>query len=178
MYKDRFEKVMFLRLVMAGVKTVMVYVVAMACSALLFGCKSCRCAESTDTKDSVSVTEKEWVVEVPCTVYYDVPLFVGHSVVSVGDTSHLENPLAESDAWVDEAGLHHTLTTKPQEVAISATVNEHHKEVARVEKRTITRTVIVKESKTWKYYGKAVLVCLGCVFVGFVLGRVERVQKK
>ena len=47
------------------------------------------------------------------TIYVPIPLESDQAIVHVGDTSHRETSVSESDAWVGEDGLlHHTLRNK------------------------------------------------------------------
>ena len=47
------------------------------------------------------------------TVYVPIPLESDQAIVHIGDTSHRETTVAESDAWVGTDGfLHHTLRNK------------------------------------------------------------------
>lgn len=129
---------------------------------MLCSCRSCRCVEGVDSQ----VRDCTWVVEVPCTVYYDVPMYSAGVVVSLDSLSHLENPLAVSEAWVDALGLHHTLATKPQRVEVATKVKERYRMIVR--DRTIRQ--VVRERKSWKD-----LMCYpALVFVGFVIGWIAR----
>ncbi len=173
---DRVERIIFLRLVVAGLKNLLVFAVAILLAFLLSlvcGCKGCDCMENVT--DSIGMELRVWTVEVPCTVYYNVP-FISEKVSTRDTSSRLENPFAVSEAWTDSAGLHHTLATKPQKIEVPTTVQEVHKESAKMRTRVITK--VIKERKDWKYYCKASLVLLGCVFVGFIVGWIARMLKK
>lgn len=59
------------------------------------------------------------------TIYVTVPLEADQAIVRVGDTSHRETSLAESDAWVSPDGfLHHDLRNKPGRLAYNLTLPE------------------------------------------------------
>lgn len=49
------------------------------------------------------------------TIYVPIPLESDQAIVHVGDTSHRETSVAESDAWIGTDGmLHHNLRNRPE----------------------------------------------------------------
>lgn len=60
------------------------------------------------------------------TIYVPVPLEADQAIVYVGDTSHRETSVAESDAWVGSDGfLHHNIRNKPVHLAQGVKLPEH-----------------------------------------------------
>lgn len=60
------------------------------------------------------------------TIYVPIPLEADQAIVHVGDTSHRETTVAESDAWVGADGLlHHNLRNKPGTLPCPVTIPEH-----------------------------------------------------
>lgn len=84
-------------------------VISLLC--LLTAC-SPRVVETVRTETSTVVEYKDRVVYKDTTVYVQVPVESHSQSVAPGDSSRLETSLAESRAWVDSAGLHHTLRNK------------------------------------------------------------------
>jgi len=61
------------------------------------------------------------------TIYVPIPLESDQAIVHVGDTSHRETSIAESDAWVGPDGfLHHTLNNKPRKLAYQISLPERY----------------------------------------------------
>ena len=92
------------------------------------------------------------------TIYVPIPLESDQAIVQVGDTSHRETSVAESDAWVGADGLlHHNLRNKPGRIAAGVKIPERFlytgvkntKEKARI----ITREVKVeKKLNLWQRF--------------------------
>ena len=61
------------------------------------------------------------------TIYVPIPLESDKAVVHVGDTSHRETSVAESDAWIGKDGmLHHSLRNKSEaRIACDLKLPEH-----------------------------------------------------
>lgn len=61
----------------------------------------------TEVRDSIAWKDT--------TIYVPIPLESDQAIVHVGDTSHRETSIAESDAWIGKDGmLHHNLRNKPE----------------------------------------------------------------
>ena len=71
-----------------------------------------------DTKDSLVIRDR-WVHD---TVKVPIPVYIEKNVTK-DDSSHLENPYAISDAWIKDGLLHHSLRTKPGELAVPVDVH-------------------------------------------------------
>ena len=82
--------------------------------------------------------------------------------------SHLETSLAQSDAWVDSLGLHHTLSNKKDSLGVHVPVTERIKETEHTQVGEAFRekedrekdTVYVEVEKPWKWYDR------GCLWLG------------
>lgn len=82
---------------------------------LLFGCKSAQDIP-TANNDSVRTVIRTQTQFVKDTVWLNIPLQQADKVTK-DSTSHLENDYAISDVKIEADGtLHHTLSTKPQNV--------------------------------------------------------------
>lgn len=84
-------------------------------------------------------------------VYITLPVESSTNHLALGDRSHLETSVAESDAWVDSTGLHHTIANKRDplpfhltypERTIVASATSDHSEI-------LTRYVKVPRELTW-----------------------------
>lgn len=85
------------------------------------------------------------------TVYVPIPLESGHVIVQVGDTSHLETSVAESDAFVGEDGfIHHSIRNKSDHMLpVIVPIKESYAYSNQQNTTTITRTVYREKPLTW-----------------------------
>lgn len=84
-------------------------------------------------------------------VYITLPAESSTNHLALGDKSHLETSVAESDAWVDSTGLHHTIANKrdplpfhltyPERIIVSSAMSNHSE--------ILTRYVKVPRELTW-----------------------------
>lgn len=84
-------------------------------------------------------------------VYITLPVESSTNHLALGDKSHLETSVAESDAWVDSTGLHHTIANKreplpfhltyPERIIVSSATSNHSE--------ILTRYVKVPRELTW-----------------------------
>lgn len=84
-------------------------------------------------------------------VYITLPVESSTNHLALGDRSHLETSVAESDAWVDSTGLHHTIANKrdplpfhltyPERIIVSSAMSNHSE--------ILTRYVKVPRELTW-----------------------------
>jgi hypothetical protein len=99
-------------------------------------CKHCPPTTETNVRDSVVVRYKDStritdVVNVrDSVIFVELPKESSSSVLPTMLPSHLETSIAESDAYVDSLGLHHTLTNKDGalEAHVPVTEHEHYEE--------------------------------------------------
>lgn len=107
-------------------------------------------------RDSLVVEYRDSLVYRDSIISVPIPLGSDQAIVHIGDTSHRETSLAESDAWVGADGfLHHNLRNKHGNIDIHVPVPEHwivdkaHKEKA----TTLTNTVYVeKPLSRWQQF--------------------------
>ena len=140
---------------------------------LLCGCRTKReVIETTDSRDSVTVEYRERVVEVPVTVYVDVPA-ERQERETRDTTSTLATSLARSTAtvrWTDgQPLLLHSLENIPQRIERTETVPVTEREKATVKTRRVIYTKTVTKEKPWPWWQRA-LVLLG--YAGLVLSAV------
>jgi len=96
----------------------------------------------TEVRDSIAWRDT--------TIYVPVPLEADQAIVQVGDTSHRETSVAESDAWIDGQGLlHHTLRNKPARIPYKAVLPErmHMTTVSNTHEKAHIITKVVKVEK-------------------------------
>lgn len=92
---------------------------------LLTGCSLLRPRERIVTVTNTVTEYRDSTAWRDTTIYVTVPLEADQAIVRVGDTSHRETSLAESDAWVSQDGfLHHDLRNKPGRLAYNLTLPE------------------------------------------------------
>lgn len=80
---------------------------------MLASCGAARRLSVESEKDSVSVVIHERVIYKDSLVYVEVPAESESAILPDTDTSRLETSLAQSEAWVSDGQLNHTLRHKP-----------------------------------------------------------------
>ena len=85
------------------------------------------------------------------TVYVPIPLESGQVIVQVGDTSHLETSVAESDAFVGADGfLHHTIRNKSEKMLpVIVPIRDRYAYSNQVKTVTLTKTEYKDRPLTW-----------------------------
>ena len=129
--------------------------------AILFaasGCALLRQREKVVIKTETVTEYRDSTAWRDTTIYVPIPLESDQAIVHIGDTSHRETSVAESDAWVGADGLlHHNLRNKPGRIAAGVKIPERFlytgvkntKEKARI----ITREVKVeKKLNLWQRF--------------------------
>ena len=105
---------------------------------------------TTEYKDSVRVDIRERIVH--DTVVFSIPVEV-EKIVTLSDSSHLENRFSKSDAYVRDGMLHHTLETIkqdvdiPVEVTVSDTTTAHTS--TSIEQNTTTQIEYIEKKLSW-----------------------------
>jgi len=95
--------------------------------AVLFasGCSLLRQREKIVIKTETVTEYRDSTVWRDTTIYVPIPLESDQAIVHIGDTSHRETSVAESDAWVGADGfLHHNLRNKPERIPYHAILPE------------------------------------------------------
>ena len=95
-------------------------------AALLLAVSACAAPKVVETVRTETVTEyRDSTVWRDTTIFVPVPLESDQAIVHIGDTSHRETSVAESDAWVGADGfLHHDLRNKPARIAAGVKLPE------------------------------------------------------
>ena len=97
--------------------------------AILFaasGCALLRQREKVVIKTETVTEYRDSTVWRDTTIFVPVPLESDQAIVHIGDTSHRETSVAESDAWVGSDGfLHHNLRNKPVSLAQGVKLPDH-----------------------------------------------------
>lgn len=107
-------------------------------------------------RDSLVVEYRDSLVYRDSIISVPIPLESDQAIVHIGDTSHRETSLAESDAWIGADGfLHHNIRNKHGNIDLHVPVPEHwivdkaHEQKA----TTITNTVYVEKPLTaWQKF--------------------------
>lgn len=143
------------RIILWGLRIIIVLLMMFAIAALLSSCKSIKTGvnEKSETSDSTHVEYIERVVKVPVTVYVEVP--AEKQIQMTDSTSILETKFALSEAsmvWINGVPfLRHSLETKPQKIEKTDSVPVIYKERAVWNTRRVsyTRTEIREKQLTW-----------------------------
>ncbi len=100
------------------------------------------------------------------TIYKEIPVERIINIIPVGDSSFLETSMAESNAWVDTLGLHHTLKNKEGEIPVKVQWKEKvvYKDSIQVKEKLVPYKVVeTKIPKSyWWLLGFAILTVVGC----------------
>lgn len=90
------------------------------------GCALLRQREKVVIKTETVTEYRDSTVWRDTTIFVPIPLESDQAIVHVGDTSHRETSVAESDAWVGSDGfLHHNLRNKPVSLAQGVKLPDH-----------------------------------------------------
>lgn len=146
----------------------------------LVSCGAQKAIPMESAKDSVSVVIKESVVFRDSIVYVEVPAETDKAILPDTDTSRLETSIAESEAWVTEGKLNHTLRNKPDiriPKIVTLPVYLKSKETEHLASNVITREVEVeKELNKWQIFrmmlGTLTLIAIGVWLLFKILKRV------
>ena len=122
-----------------------------AFAALLTGCAAQRAAVDHQ-RDSVAVIVRDSVIFRDSVVLVEIPKEKDKDVVVQSDTSHLETSVAESEAWVADGRLHHTLRNKDEAfipVTIKMPERLHYEQKDRLVYNRIVEQVEVEKPLGW-----------------------------
>ena len=122
-----------------------------AFAALLTGCAAQRVAVDHQ-RDSVAVIVRDSVIFRDSVVMVEIPKESGKDVVMQTDTSRLETSVAESEAWVADGRLHHTLRNKAWAfipVTIKMPERLHYEQKDRLVYNRIVETIEVEKPLNW-----------------------------
>jgi hypothetical protein len=120
-------------------------------AALLTGCAAQRAAVDHQ-RDSVAVIVRDSVIFRDSVVLVEIPKESDKDVVMRSDTSHLETSIAESEAWVADGRLHHTLRNKDAAVipvTIKMPERLHYEQKDRLVYNRIVEQVEVEKPLSW-----------------------------
>ena len=138
---------------------------------MLVSCGASKRLPIAEQKDSVSVVIHERVIVKDSLVYVEVPAESESVILPDTDTSRLETSLAQSEAWVSNGQLNHTLRHKedvrlPKIVSIPVYLRSE-------ETKSLAQSVIIKEVEkelnSWQSFrmslGSLVIIALGVYFL-------------
>ena len=145
--KERYNMRMILRLI------ILALIVVIGICFMAPSCCVCRQtpAQQTIIKDSVAVHIKDSVSVRDSVVFVQMPIENSQNILPQMLPSHLETSLAESDAWVDSLGLHHTLKNKAKPIEVHVPVTEHFTETETQHETDTTNIIPVEVERdfTW-----------------------------
>ena len=133
-------------------------------------------ASSIDQKDSLSVKTENSVIWVDSLIQAPLPLESESVRIPDSDTSHLETSAAESDAWIADGQLHHTLRNKETSIPIlvklpqyvSSTTSEKY--LLKTEIKTVE---VPRDFTKWQSFlmvtGKLALAAIALLVVGKII---------
>lgn len=133
----------------------------------LVGCGANRHLPIAEQKDSVSVVIQERVIVRDSLIYVEVPAESQATILSDTDTSRLETSIAESEAWVSDGQLNHTLRHKPDmrlPKVITIPIYLRNKETESLEQKVIIKEV-EKDFTHWQSFK----MTLGTLFIGVIV---------
>lgn len=141
------------------------------CALMLVSCGASKRLPIAEQKDSVSVVIHERVIVKDSLVYVEVPAESESVILPDTDTSRLETSLAQSEAWVSNGQLNHTLRHKedvrlPKIVSIPVYLRSE-------ETKSLAQGVIIKEVEkelnSWQSFrmslGSLVIIAFGVYFL-------------
>lgn len=141
------------------------------CALMLVSCGASKRLPIAEQKDSVSVVIHERVIVKDSLVYVEVPIESESVILPDTDTSRLETSLAQSEAWVSNGQLNHTLRHKedvrlPKIVSIPVYLRSE-------ETKSLAQGVIIKEVEkelnSWQSFrmslGSLVIIAFGVYFL-------------
>lgn len=139
------------------------------------------CRTRTMYLPSETVTQTRYIERID-TVQVEVPVPAqSASNVTTDSTSHLETDVAQSDAWVDSAGmLHHNLANKPVKLPAQVPVKSAEKDSVVFRDRPVPYPV-ERELSRWERikmdFGGAALGVVGALLVVAVVWLVKKFRK-
>lgn len=148
---------------------------------LVSGCCHCRHLPVQVQRDSVVVYVRDSVYYRDTVIKWAIP---GESDASekadVSDTSHLETSLAESDAWVEDGVLHHSLRNKQGQIVpinITMPYRVHEMKTDGLKERIIEKTV-EKALSWWQvFFIRLGQITASAVLIWLILQIVKRYIK-
>ena len=135
-----------------------IYIFIFLLAFCLPGCSLLRQREKVVVRTEMVTEYRDSTVWRDTTVFIPIPLESNQAIVHVGDTSHRETSVAESDAWVGaDCLLHHNLRNKPGRIAAGVKFPERFLYTGvkntKDEARIITREVkIEKKLNLWQRF--------------------------
>lgn len=151
------------------------------CALMLVSCGAYKRLPIAEQKDSVSVVIKERVIIKDSLIYIEVPAESESVIIPDTDTSRLETSLAQSEAWVSEGQLNHTLRHKPDvrlPKILSIPVYLRSEEIKSLAQKTIIKEV-EKDLTTWQSFrislGNITLVLVVVLLLLLLVKLVKRI---
>ena len=149
---------------------------------MLIGCGASKRLPIESTKDSVSVVIKDSIIFKDSIILVEVPAESESAILPSTDKSHLETSLAESEAWVEDGRLNHTLRHKadvrlPKLVALP--VYLHSEEKMSLSQRVVVKEVEKELTKSQKFLinlGKVVLIILFLYLIRLLVKIIKKVS--
>lgn len=147
----------------------------------LVGCSTQRMAIDSQ-KDSTLTVITERIVYRDSLIYVPVPAETDNATLAATDTSRLSTSLAESEAYVSDGVLHHSLRNKP-DALIPININLPNK-VQTTERTSLSRQIVTveveRELTTWQrlllMLGQGTFVALLGIILYIILKIVRKLR--
>ena len=148
---------------------------------LVSGCCHCRHLPVQVQRDSVVIYVRDSVYYRDTVIQWAIPEESDASEkADASDTSHLETSLAESDAWVEDGVLHHSLRNKQGQIVpinITMRYRVHEMKTEGLRERIIEKTV-EKELSWWQvFFIRLGQITASAVLIWLILRIVKRYIK-
>lgn len=122
---------------------------------ILSGCAAQKVAQDYQ-RDSVRIETVERIIYKDSLIFVPVPSGESSAVLPDSDTSRLETSLAESEAFVKDGELHHTLRNKeaailPVEIKLPQIIRQEHTNLIR-DRKIIETVTVEKELSKWQRF--------------------------
>lgn len=121
---------------------------------ILSGCAAQKVAQDYQ-RDSVRIETVERIIYKDSLIFVPVPSGESSAVLPDSDTSRLETSLAESEAFVKDGELHHTLRNKaailPVEIKLPQIIRQEHTNLIR-DRKIIETVTVEKELSKWQHF--------------------------
>lgn len=152
-----------------------------AFAALMTACATPRVMQDYQ-RDSIAVIVRDSVIFRDSVVLVQVPEGTDKAVLPDTDTSRLRTSVAESEAWVKDGRLHHTLKNRtdamlPMSIRLPERLHYEEKGLTRY-LRTVERVEVEKELNRWQQFvmtlGYAVLVS-AAAWLAWKLSKIVRI---
>lgn len=155
-------------------------IVGILALSVVSSCGVVKTAPQVTTRDSVVVVRRDSIVLRDSIILIDLPQ-ESTAVETMDDSSHLETSIAESDAYVRNGRLSHTLRNKNRHFGAHISIPTHYiTDEAHSTRTEVIRSVVEVEKRLTRWqqffigFGRAAFFFLVGAAVAFVVTRLQR----